>query len=671
MVSIRFLSLLLLCGVTFLVFRNFVSLAPVLKTTTNYLMSPNLYQYGQPVDILLNKIESDVNSLSYPFYDLPYICSPIESEKVAPQSLSDLIFGDQKVKSGYMLRFGVETTCATLCIKKVSYEGMKMLKGHIEDAYVSQWLIDDNLPAATIFAFEDAMFYASGFPMGIVDGESGETLLYNHLHMVVRYRHVDKTHFSIVGFEIYPRSLYDNNCPGPDAYYPPFNVSVPEDKDGYVNIPYTYSVRWEEAPNIKWEDRFDLFFNPEEISDKLSHKIHWLSLANSFGLMLLVSMVTGVVFLRMFLNKRASEATKVSGALVEDDKHTIKSAVRDWIDNGTTRKPRLLIVLVSMGVQCLFTILGSLSIVCSLDNTNEVRNSIVSIGLIFFMIGTFAASYIGARLLLAGNSKEDRRSAISAPDQVSLPLFCMLCSAALPALAACVIIPSNLICWVYDSITPLPLKAVGYLVLIFFVSCLPLSYAGAYLAARRSNATRVSFKDIGMHQIKAIFTDDTDNTSKIVQFSPSSILSALVAGIVPFGIIHFETEYIYRVLWLEKTTFYFYYGFLFFNILLLCVTVCEIAIIACYIMLVRSSRGQKGAKRNWNWKIYLIGTGTPIYQELYSLYYIFFVLDIRDFVSVLLLVYYSTLVNALCCCAICSMCFLSGRWFMRKIYYPN
>ena len=150
-------------------------------------------------------------------------------------------------------------------------------------------------------------------------------------------------------------------------------------------------------------------------------------------------------------------------------------------------------------------------------------------------------------------------------DQVSLPLFCMLCSAALPALAACVIIPSNLICWVYDSITPLPLKAVGYLVLIFFVSCLPLSYAGAYLAARRSNATRVSFRDIGMHQIKAIFTDDTDNTSKIVQFSPSSILSALVAGIVPFGIIHFETEYIYRVLWLEKTTFYFYYGFLFFQ----------------------------------------------------------------------------------------------------------
>ena len=192
-----------------------MSLAPVLKSTTNYLMSPNLYQYGQPVDILLNKIESDVNSLSYPFYDLPYICSPIESEKVAPQSLSDLIFGDQKVKSGYMLRFGVETTCATLCIKKVSYEGMKMLKGHIEDAYVSQWLIDDNLPAATIFAFEDAMFYASGFPMGIVDGESGETLLYNHLHMVVRYRHVDKTHFSILeGFEIYPRSLYDNNCPG-------------------------------------------------------------------------------------------------------------------------------------------------------------------------------------------------------------------------------------------------------------------------------------------------------------------------------------------------------------------------------------------------------------------------------------------------------------------------
>lgn len=61
--------------------------------------------------------------------------------------------------------------------------------------------------------------------------------------------------------------------------------------------------------------------------------------------------------------------------------------------------------------------------------------------------------------------------------------------------------------------------------------------------------------------------------------------SILVAGLVPFMVIFVELLYVFRSLWLEKSGYYYVFGFLSVICVVHIVTVAEVTVVATYVHL--------------------------------------------------------------------------------------
>lgn len=222
----------------------------------------------------------------------------------------------------------------------------------------------------------------------------------------------------------------------------------------------------------------------------------------------------------------------------------------------------------------------------------------------------------------------------------------------------------NSIVWAHDSTHALPFGTVLFLISVYFVVCIPLSLLGGYIAVKSTNSKPSFSFSIGNYSDR-IFVYKTITMSPSVLINrPLSSLAILAGGLFPFIIIYVELQYVYKSLWLEKTTFYYFYGFLLANILLLCIVICEISIIGTFILLNSADKNSN----NWRWTSFQIGASCAFYMEVYSLYYVFFILNIRGFSSIFISVCYGTLFNIMCGCATGSIACLTSHWFVQKIY---
>ncbi|CCD22309.1 Tmn3p NDAI_0A01510 [Naumovozyma dairenensis CBS 421] len=630
-------------------------------------LQPNFYFQGDEVELIVNKVESDLTQLPYAYYDLPFTCPPTMHKKPLHLSLNEIIRGDRKWQSDYILKFGQDDTCHILCTRKTTKEGLKNAKKLVEDGYVVQWLIDEELPAATTFisTIDQKKYYASGFPLGFVDPDTGKVYLNTHVMLVIRYNTVDVNKHTIVGFEVYPKSVSDFHCPGASKNYEPYEIVIPENDDDLTFIPFTYSVYWREEYLVDWDHRWDLYLNSGELSENKTTQFHWISLANSAGIVFLMSFVVSVILLRSFKSSR-----DISTDINKSEEHRnglVYEVARNWIINERTPLANLLILFVSMGVQFLFTVLGSLTISCSLNKLHDIGDSVLTMAVLCFVLGAFMSSYIGSVLLRLKNKATMKKQPIKKGFHL---FFAILCGSFLPGIVMIVTLLLNSIVWAHDSTHALPFKTVVMFITVYFIVCIPLSILGGYMA--NSSKTKGSLTDPKFHTSRPeleLFANKLKPKKHIFLFgarlkSIKIALPILLSGIFPFVIIYVELQYVYKSVWLEKTAFYYFYGFLFANILLLCIVVGEIAIIGTYTMLHMADRNNT----DWRWISFFMGSSCAWYMELYSLYYVFFILNIRGFSSIFISVCYGALFNTLCGCAMGSIASLTSHFFVEKLY---
>lgn len=669
-VRLRTISTILTILLLLFTFRSYLPLATRMQNTDSGWVRPNIYRRGDPVEIIVNKVESDLTQLPYAYYDLPFTCPPTMHKKPLHLSLNEIIRGDRKWQSDYVLKFNEDDSCSVLCARKTNKEGMKDAIDLIKKGYVSQWLIDDDLPAATTFisTTDHKKYYASGFPLGFVDPETEKVYLNNHLMIVIRFHAIDDDHFTIIGFEVYPKSVSDYHCPGAARNYEHLELIVPEDDDELTFLPFTYSVYWREDFDVEWKDRFNFFFNDGELSDEVSSKFHWLSLANSLGIVVLASFVVAFIFIGFSVKGRVDINTMDDSTLTDQD-ITLPVIAKKWLNPQNTKGINILIVLVSIGVQCIFTIVGSLTISCSLNRLHNVRNSVLSMALLFFVLGASMASYVGSYLLIQANNQSQKGSLRKTQVQYR-PGFAIICGSLLPGIILTSTLLLNSIVWAHDSTNALPFRTIVWIIFLYFIVCIPLSYIGGQIAAhnhKRDNITNrnESLNAVYSEKVGGSLSEFRSKGNKIVT-DTFTLLLILISGLFPFIIIYVELQFVYKSVWLEKTTFYGYYGFLLANIALLCVVVCEISIIVCFIMMTVTSKKELNTV-HWGWKAYQTGSSAAWYMEFYSLYYVFWVLNIRGFSSILLSVCYSTIFNILCGFGMGSLGYLSSYWFINFI----
>lgn len=633
--------------------------------------SPKYYTHSERVDLLVNKVESDNTQLPFEYYNLPFVCPPGDTAKPVHLSLGEILRGDRIWQSNYELYFGVDMPCMRLCDLIAKESGLKRADHLIKNGYVVHWSLD-GLPGATTFqsVTQKTKYYAAGFPLGFVKGDL--SYIYNHVMLVIRYHKEGPNQNSIVGFEVYPKSVSNEQCPGSSKNYKNFAITFNKDADGHIlpqrtTIPYTYSVYWREDKSIDYDSRWDLYYEDE--TSNSNHHIHWISFVNSLVLIFLGSLVVAVVLLRVLRKDIQGGLLLPSNEF--DPSNSWKSLVTE-----VAQRPVLatsLTTLAASGIQTLIAIVGVIFIFVvnskfSFSNSrststffNSHEGAFFSVSLFFFIASGYFSSYFGIII-----NKMFHHDYLNQPYSISKTIsLSLLFSGFLPCLAFSVILFLNFFVWAQESSTALPFGTIIVMVLLFLIIQCPLGVVGGYHGNRRQFDRKSTFlKTSLLSPTKESFEDliKAKPSPKKVPLMLNPLISIVIFGLIPFGVVYVELLFIFNSVWLEKTTFYYMYSFLFVTTLMLIVIIVESTIIAVYISLAVYHNP------HWQWLSFRIGSSIGWFIFGYSIYYFIFYLSVHDFVSSLLFFGYM----ALACIAVGLGCgavgLLTGLIFINVIF---
>ena len=189
------LALLFVCDVTQAVF---------------YLpgVSPRDFGVNDPIDVMVNKIDSVRTQLPYRYYALNF-CRP-DKIRNKEENLGETLAGDDIETAPVRFRMFEDQRCAEICDEELG-EGFEKFRKMVDEEYRSQWIVD-NLPVGQRVYYEDEVtgeeefVFKRGFPIGVFSYDIDRTtkfessaenipknarnvrpLIFNHLSFKILY----------------------------------------------------------------------------------------------------------------------------------------------------------------------------------------------------------------------------------------------------------------------------------------------------------------------------------------------------------------------------------------------------------------------------------------------------------------------------------------------------
>ena len=208
----------------------------------------------------------------------------------------------------------------------------------------------------------------------------------------------------------------------------------------------------------------------------------------------------------------------------------------------------------------------------------------------------------------------------------------------------------NLFTWAQASSTALPFSTLVALACLWLLIQLPLVHFGS-----------------GYGYQSSAWEHPTKTSSVARQIPPQAwytrnqLTLALAAGLVPFAVLFIELLFVFKSLYLDKSSYYYVFGFLSIISALLTVTIAETVIITTYIQLCAENY-------NWWWQSFLVGGASGAWIFVYSGWYYATRLHLEGFVSSLLFFSYSALACMVYSLATGTIGFLTAYAFVRRIY---
>ncbi|KZM22113.1 uncharacterized protein EKO05_0003826 [Ascochyta rabiei] len=657
------------------------------------------YRDGETIPLLVNKIYSDYSELQYAFSELPFVCPPtgrvragrFTSGTSITLNLGEVLRGDRIVVSDYELVMGNDEEARYLCSQTIDLEGIRRAKELIRDGYIAEWIVD-NLPGASSFQTTDKSrkYYAAGFKIGdeVVPAHGGpaDYLINNHVTLVIRYHRApgkdgDKGKKVIVGFEVFPKSI---TASGRDESGLPAHIegehaalllvhqangtnsTDTEAEPTTLTIPYTYSVYWREDDRLEWHNRWDMYF----VAQDDNANIHWLAIINSLVICGLLTAVVSVILTRTIrgdirghhdLGVRGikSKSGRMSSSPKQEKKNLL-GPMADLDTDGTSsdeeeiedvtgwkllhgdvfRAPAygsLLAALIGSGIQLLYMALGLL-VLSTLGVLNpSFRGGYVSVGVGLFVFAGIFSGYFSARTYKTFGGQMWQKNVVVTASLV-------------PGLLFATIFILNLFVWVQASSTALPFGTLIALILLWLFVQLPLVYVGSWFGYERMGAY--------IHPIRANVIPRQIPDQRWYLKSGQKLL---VAGLVPFIVIFVELLFVVKSLWVDKTTYYYAFGFTGVVSVLLVVVVVEVTLVATYFLLCSENY-------HWWWHSFAVGGSSSIWVYGYLIYCYFTKLHIAGFVSSVLFFVYSFLACAVYALLTGTVGFLAAYTFVRNIY---
>lgn len=611
------------------------------------------YNLGDKVDLLVNTISSNIidNPLSY--YNVPFVCPPTQNVKPVHMSLPEILNGNNFMQSDYKLSFGNDEPCLRLCDRIMSKRNVLKSIDLIKNDYIAHWIID-GIPASTTFITDSSdtlnnnkKYYIPGFSLGFTN-DNGDAFIHNHLMMVIRYHKEANDKFSIVGFEIYPKSVDDYHCPGASKKFK--NLKLDPTAATQL-VQFTYSIYWREDPDLDFKNRNKLYIDPSLIdsngkfiansksSTSSRSSIHWVSLINSFVIISFVSLFLAFIFIVTFRSNINIDQPNSNFTLASINSFTSPSCLS------------LISILSGSGIQLLFTLLSSgLFHFFLYNNKNPFNNPNTSFYLIIsiVIIGGFFAGFSSIqfyKLFIVNKQITIRRSIF----------ISSLSSTFLISLVLITIIITNKI--VLDKNSPRSLKFFTFLQLftLYIVFQIPISLIGGLISRKFNIFTSLISKKLPSPKSSPTSTTTSTSTPLYLRFP----LSILLIGILPCSVVFIESRFIYMALFNANSNYI--YGFILLVAILLSIIMIEIGMILFYLLL------NKGARSNWQWWIFINCTlSIWVYLLMISIYQLIYKLNLNAGNPVLYMVY-SIILNSIISLSCGSLALWSSTGFVYTV----
>jgi transmembrane 9 superfamily protein 2/4 len=638
-------------------------------------VSPRNYVEGERVKIRVNKLTSSKTLLPFGYYDLPFP-KPVSGTREQPENLGEYLTGQQIENSPYRVLMLKDEYCKFLAYQTVTPANRKKFLDFIAQSYHVNF-IADNLPSAAALndmeSKTQTTVYDVGYLLGrprVHNGELLGVMLYNHIKITLSY-HIptgpdggspDKPGGRIVGFLVEPITVkhkYEGTWPAalksapkdPSEPYPEGmptlttcyeTRSMPSldsrreplyiDRESSTEIIWTYDVEWR-ASKIEWASRWDLYLS---MAGRYDDEVHWFSIINA---LLIVLFLTGMVAMIMVrsLHRDITRYNRVpTEAEREDEREETgwKLVHRDVFRPPPTF-PMLFCVLTGSGMQLLYMSVTVLLFAAIGFLSPANRGSLMIALILLFVLMGVAAGYSSSRTYKFFKGKAWQQCTLLTA--LFYPGFCFV-----------IFFVLNLFVWGEGSVRAVPFGSMLAVVALWFGISVPLVFLGAYLGYR-TDAMEVPVKT-------------TSNIPRPIPEQPwymSTLVTALVGGVLPFGAVFVELFFILSSLWLNQ--YYYVFGFLLLVWIILIITCAEITIVLCYFQLCSENY-------HWWWRSFLTSGSSAFYVYLYSTYYYFTKVNALYFLTGVLYFTYMFLISFGFFLLTGVVGYFSCFWFICKIY---
>lgn len=515
------------------------------------------YAAHEPLQVIANKVGPFNNpSETYEYYSLPF-CS--RSKKKRREDFGERLVGDRKVVSPYEITFLDNVPWRLLCEQSFSQVELRMFTHAIENDYYFEMFIED-------------------LPMwGYIGEVEGEDVLLGHLETVRRYIY-PHLHFSI-GYNT-DQVVSVNVSTNPQR-----KVDITEEFDG-TEVAFSYSVEWLARLDLKWGSRMSRYHDSRFLPG--TFEIHWLSIINSFVLVLLLTAFLTIIMMRVLKNDFSRYME------VEEDEIGEEETGWKLINGDVFRFPpfaNALAALLGAGAHLLCVTL--LLLICAISNciVPTKRGAILTAMIILYACTAPIGGFVSARLYRQMGGNAWLSNALVTATVFPIPL-------------ALVFTWVNSVALAHGSSAALPIVAVFIIIALYSLVALPLTLGGAILGRQLSSDFKAPCRTTRLP--RDIPTDAPWFRTPAAQM--------FMAGFLPFSAIYIELHYIFASLWGHKI--YTLFGILFLAFIMLIIVTAFITVSLGYFQLAREDY-------HWWWRSLFCGGSTGAFIYAYSFFYFF------------------------------------------------
>jgi len=354
----------------------------------------------------------------------------------------------------------------------------------------------------------------------------------------------------------------------------------------FLKIIFSYSVEWLHMPSIKHGDRMKRYADSTFLPS--SFEIHWLSIINSFVLVLLLTAFLTIILMRI-LKKDFSRYMEV-----DEDELAEEETGWKMIHGDVFRAPEHLDLFTAMlgsGAQIFFTILILLASVLVGAFKATRRGALLTALIVIYAICGIFGGLVSGRLfkqLKGGNWVWNTvYTAVVFPAPLTVVFFWV-----------------NSIAWSVESTAALPFTTIMLVASILLFVHFPMTVVGAIVGRNITNEFKPPCR-----------------TNKVPREIPNvtswyrhPLAQLVMAGFLPFSAIYIELHYIFAAIWGHKI--YTLFGILYLAFIMLVIVTSFITIALLYFQLTREDH-------KWWWRVFVNGGSTGLFIFGYSFFYFF------------------------------------------------